>query len=249
MGALRATGGKENQIVTPTSSNPFAGGSTLARAVEQVAEGIVITDREGAILYVNPAFSRMTGYSTEESIGQTLRMLRSGKQDPAYYRDLWSTILSGHTWRGDLINRRKDGSDYIEEMTITPVRDGSGEITNFIAIKQDVTERRSAERAQSFLASIVECSEDAIIGQTLDGIIMSWNPAAERLHGYPADEAIGKPVSMLIPPQQLEYLRANLQTVARGESISSFDSIGLTKKESESRLRSRSRRFSTMPEK
>jgi PAS domain S-box-containing protein len=156
----------------------------LARAVEQVAEGVVITDREGLILYVNPAFSRMSGFTSEEAIGQTPKLVRSGKQDADFYRTLWSTIRSGSIWRGDLVNKRKDGTLYTEEMTITPVLDACGEITHFIAIKQDVTERRAAEEAQRFLASIVETSEHAIIGNSRDGKIMSWNPAAERLYGY-----------------------------------------------------------------
>lgn len=116
-------------------------------AMESAANGIVITDRGGTILWVNPAFTWLTGYTAEEAIGRNPRALKSGKQDPSFYRNLWDTILSGQVWRGEVINRRKNGSLYTEEMSITPVRQDSEhrEITHFIAIKQDVTERKHVE--------------------------------------------------------------------------------------------------------
>ncbi|HMD98708.1 MAG TPA: PAS domain S-box protein [Terriglobia bacterium] len=119
----------------------------LATAIGQIGEAIVITDTSATIQYVNPAFTRITGYSAEEAVGQNTRLLKSDRQDPACYRELWKTILSGQVWQGELINRRKDGTLYTEEMSITPVRDPNGVITNFIAIKQDVTERRATEAA------------------------------------------------------------------------------------------------------
>lgn len=202
---------------------------TLAQAVDQVADSVVITDREGKIEYVNPAFSRMTGYSPEDAIEATPRLVRSGKQDRQFYQNLWSTIRSGRTWRGDLINRRKNGSLYTEEMVITPVRDDSGVITNFIAIKQDITDRRAAEEAQCFLASLLAASADAIVGVTLDGTIMSWNPAAEKLYGFLAKEVIGTPVSAVIPPEHWEHLTANLAKIAEGATLSAFEGSGVTR--------------------
>jgi len=124
---------------------PPANLALLATAFAQISEGVVITDPLGTIQYVNSAFTRMTGYSAEEAVGQNPRLLKSGRQDPAYYQILWDTVLAGETWRGELINRRKDGSLYIDKMTITPVRNASGAITNFIAIKQDMTESRINE--------------------------------------------------------------------------------------------------------
>ncbi|MFQ5593450.1 MAG: PAS domain S-box protein [Anaerolineae bacterium] len=114
-------------------------------ALEAAANAIVITDREGVILWVNPAFSRLTGYSPEEALGQTPRLLKSEEQTPSFYRHLWETIMAGDVWRGQLINRRKDGSLYIDEQTITPLLNGSGEVSHFIAIKQDITDRVEAE--------------------------------------------------------------------------------------------------------
>ena len=189
----------------------------LARAIEQAAEAVVITGVDAKIRYVNPAFTRITGYSPEEAIGQSPRILKSGRQDPAFYKDLWSTILAGGTWHGELINRRRNGGLYREEMTITPVRNAGGAVVSYIAIKQDVTERRAAEDAQRFLASIVESSDDAIIGQTADGAIVTWNRAAEVLFGYGPDEVIGKHISMVVWRDAVDQLREVEERVGRGE--------------------------------
>ncbi|MGB8214980.1 MAG: histidine kinase N-terminal 7TM domain-containing protein, partial [Anaerolineales bacterium] len=114
-------------------------------ALEATENGIVITDRQGKIEWANPAFTRLTGYSREEVAGKNLRFLKSGKQSLEYYQNLWQTVLSGKVWRGELVNRRKDGSEYYEEMTITPLIQPGGFITNFIAIKQDISERKLGE--------------------------------------------------------------------------------------------------------
>jgi diguanylate cyclase (GGDEF)-like protein/PAS domain S-box-containing protein len=114
-------------------------------ALESAANGIVITDRQGRILWTNPAFTRMTGYTADEAIGRKPSLLKSGQHDEQFYRTLWQTVLAGQVWQGETINRRKDGSLYVEEQTIAPVRDESGQITDFVAIKQDVTPRKQAE--------------------------------------------------------------------------------------------------------
>ncbi|MHB8767323.1 MAG: sensor histidine kinase, partial [Deferrisomatales bacterium] len=116
-----------------------------AAALEAAANGIVITDPGGVIRWVNPAFSRLTGYPAAQALGRHTRVLKSGRQDPAYYRELWRTIAAGEVWAGELVNRRADGSEYVEELTITPVRDAEGRVGHFVAVKQDVTERRLAE--------------------------------------------------------------------------------------------------------
>ena len=114
-------------------------------ALEATANAVAITDKAGIVIWVNSAFERLTGYSHEEIVGQSTRLLKSGRNSLALYEEMWRTILGGKIWRGELINRRKDGRLYPEEMTITPVRDGGGEITHFIAIKLDISERRHAE--------------------------------------------------------------------------------------------------------
>jgi len=120
--------------------------SRLATVVEQASETVVITNLDGQILYANSAFERSSGYSVSEAIGQNLRMLKSGQQDRAFYKDLWSTITSGRTWHGVLINKRKDGALYHEEETILPLRDAAGQVVHYAAIKRDVTERVRAAR-------------------------------------------------------------------------------------------------------
>jgi PAS domain S-box-containing protein len=116
-----------------------------ATALEAAANAIVITDARGAIQWVNPAFTRLTGYSAAEALGQNPRVLNSGRHDRAFFTNLWQTVTSGHVWQGEVTNKRKDGSLYQEEMTITPLADAGGKVTRFIAIKQDVTARKNAE--------------------------------------------------------------------------------------------------------
>jgi PAS domain S-box-containing protein len=201
----------------------------LAAAIEQAAEGIVITDTGAGIRYVNPAFTRMTGYSAEEAIGQNPRLLKSGQQNPAYYKDLWETISKGRIWHGELVNRRKNGSLYTEEMTITPVRDDSGAVVNYIAIKQDVTDRRAAEEAGRFLASIVESSSDAIIGTSLDGNVVSWNDGAAAMFGYGTAEVLGKHISMLAAGAHAEELRRVFAGIRNGDGTSQHETVQVRK--------------------
>jgi len=116
-----------------------------ATALESAANAIVLTDCDGKILWINRAFELLTGFPAEEVAGKDMRILNSGTQDAAFFKVMWETILAGRTWHGKMVNARKDGEKYIEEQTITPVRDETGEITHFIAIKQDITDRREAE--------------------------------------------------------------------------------------------------------
>ena len=115
-----------------------------SKALESAANAIVITDRDGTIHWVNPAFTQLTGYTAGDAVGNKPSVLKSGKQDDAFYSELWQTVLAGNVWKGVLTNQRKDGSEYVEEMTITPVR-SQGEITHFIAIKYDITEQRNLQ--------------------------------------------------------------------------------------------------------
>ena len=117
----------------------------LMQSIYAAANSIVITDRNGTIISVNPAFCKVSGYSFEEASGNSPRILKSGKQSPAYYKILWETILSGNVWKGEVINKRKDGTEYMEDMTITPVKNSAGEISHFIAIKEDITERKNLQ--------------------------------------------------------------------------------------------------------
>jgi PAS domain S-box-containing protein len=201
----------------------------LFAAVEQAGDGIVITDTCGEIKYVNPAFTAMTGYSREESVGLHTRALKSGRQPAAYYAELWNTIRSGREWHGDIVNRRKDGTFYDEEMRISPVRGADGEIVSYIAIKRDVTARRAAEETQRLLSAMVESSEDAIIGYNARGIILTWNRGAESILGYSTQEALETHVSMLVPPERAESQRQFTNRVLQGNSVLRHEGFCLRK--------------------
>jgi len=157
----------------------------LATAVEQAAESIVITDPEGIILYVNPAFEFTTGYSRDEVIGQHSRLLNSGKQDSTFYGDLWATIKRGDVWTGHFINRKKDGTVYEEEATISPVRDTSGNITNFVAVKRDVTKEVGLEK------QLIQSQKMEAIGTLAGGIAHDFNNLLTAIVGY-SQLAMGK---------------------------------------------------------
>jgi len=118
-----------------------------ATALRSAANGIVITDRSGTIVWVNPAVCTITGYAADELVGSHTRLLKSGAHGAAFYSDLWQRVTRGETWSGTIVNRRKDGALYYEEQTIAPVEDAHGEVTHFVAIKADVSARRRAEVA------------------------------------------------------------------------------------------------------
>lgn len=120
----------------------------LASAVEQTADTVMITDRTGKIEYVNPAFERTTGYSIQEVLGRTPRLLKSGVQGPEYYRALWNTILGGDSFQGTAVNRKKDGNLYYAEQSITPMTDGEGQISHFVSVLKDMTDRRMLQERE-----------------------------------------------------------------------------------------------------
>ncbi|MFC1746688.1 PAS domain S-box protein, partial [Candidatus Riflebacteria bacterium] len=155
----------------------------LERAVETADNAIVITDVNGIIQWVNPAFSRLTGYQMEEVIGESTNKLKSGTHDDTYYKELWEAVKVGKVWRGEMINKRKDGTLYPEEMTITPVRDAKGRLCSYIAIKQDISQRKSLENSEisiKRLASFPDQNPDPIIQTDLSGKIIYFNPVAGK---------------------------------------------------------------------
>lgn len=123
----------------------------LAHAVEQSLNAIIITDLDANIEYVNPIFTRMTGYEPDEVIGKNPRILRSGKTPRKTYYEMWATLSRGELWRGELINRRKNGAEYIEEIIISPVRQPDGRVTNYLGIKEDITEKKKNEERIDYL--------------------------------------------------------------------------------------------------
>ncbi len=149
----------------------------LAAVVEQTAEAVVMTDTAGNILYVNPAFTRVTGYAQEDVLGQNPRILNSGKQPKEFYRELWETILSGNTWHGHFVNRRKDGSLYEEDAVISPVRDPAGKITYLVAVKRDVTQEVMLE------AQLRQAQKLEAIGRLAGGVAHDFNNLLQAMLG------------------------------------------------------------------
>jgi PAS domain S-box-containing protein len=171
---------------SPTIPSPSSEKTT---ALDTAANGVVITDAKGIILWVNSAFTALTGYSSEEVLHKTPNLLKSGKHDREFYQNLWTTLLAGQTWHGDFTNRRKDGSLYQDEHTITPVRSKEGVITHFIAIMNEVTERKRAEQKLTLLNTGVSSLSDIVMVIQTDSIdepgprIIFVNDAIERLTG------------------------------------------------------------------
>jgi two-component system, cell cycle sensor histidine kinase and response regulator CckA len=150
----------------------------LSRAVEQSADTVMVTDRNGIIEYVNPAFEALTGYTHVEVCGQTPRILKSGQQDPEIYREMWKTVLAGNVYRGILVNRKKNGVFYYVEQSISPVRDGEGEITHFISNGRDLTERLHLE------AELRQAQKMDAIGHLAGGVSHDFNNLLTIITSY-----------------------------------------------------------------
>lgn len=159
-----------------------------AEALNAASNSILIADRNGRIVWSNPAFSNSSGYSAVEALGKSQDWFSSGQQDIRVFAEMWDTISGGDTWYGEIVNRRKDGALYTEEVTVTPVWSRSGEIENFVAIKHDITARKLAEQALSEAESKYRTIfEDAVIGIFQidpEGRPVSINRALAQMHGY-----------------------------------------------------------------
>lgn len=191
-----------------------------AAALEAGSNSVVVTDPAGTVIWVNSAFTRVTGYAAEEVIGRTPRLWSSATHPQEFYKQLWDTILAGRAWHGKIVNRRKDGNLYSEEMTILPVLSESGKILNFVSIKQDVTEherdtellRRSEERYRRLIANLPDVtwtsSED---GQTT---YISLN--VESVYGYTAEEICARGAGLWfgrVHPEDLERVSQGFQNL------------------------------------
>jgi PAS domain S-box-containing protein len=177
-------------------------------ALDAAANSIIITSRTGEIEWVNEAFTRLTGFERNEAIGQNPKLLRSGVHDREFYRCMWETVLAGNAWQGTLTNRRKDGTLYDEEMTITPVRGRNGEVEHFIGIKQDVTERRKLEQ------QLLRAQRTQSIGLLAGGV-------AHDLNNVLAPVLMSLPLlrGNLLPEQRDHILDMLEQSVKRGANI------------------------------
>ena len=150
----------------------------LSRAVQQSPVSVVITDHEGEVEYVNPRFTEMTGFSRDEVMGQNLRILKSGRMLPELYQQLWDTINAGQIWQGELLNRKKQGGTYWEQATISPIRDNNGQITHFLAIKEDITEQKLLRE------QLIQSQKMESVGQLAGGLAHDFNNLLGIIGGY-----------------------------------------------------------------
>ncbi|WP_415881757.1 diguanylate cyclase domain-containing protein [Neptuniibacter sp. QD72_48] len=164
----------------------------LSQAVEQSPVAVVMTDSDGVITYANPCFYRTSGYSKEEVIGQNPKFLQSGETDKEDYIDLWQTITSGKSWKGELCNRRKDGSLYWDKTSISPVSSENGEVTHYISVKEDVTAYKKIEERMRVATTVFDAASEAIMVTDLNGAITMVNPAFYEITGYQSKEVLGQ---------------------------------------------------------
>jgi two-component system, cell cycle sensor histidine kinase and response regulator CckA len=195
----------------------------LSMAVDQSPAAVIITDTSGIIEYVNRRFEQVTGYSAKEAIGSTPRILRSGEMAPAIYQELWLALRSGQVWHGDLVNRKKSGEEYCDSVSISPMFDESGVVTHFLAIQEDVTERRATEAAlrerEERFRQLAENIEEVVFvvdAQFRETLYIS--PAYEKIWGRSCRSLYDNPRSFLDPvaPEDQELLRQNIATCQRG---------------------------------
>jgi PAS domain S-box-containing protein len=170
----------------------------LTTAIEQAAESAVITDAQGIILHVNPAFEQITGYNWDEAVGQSMRILKSGKHDAAFYRDLWATISAAGVWHGRIVNKKKNGTLYTVDTTISPVRDENGDIVNYVSLQRDVTSDLQLEEQYR------QAQKMEAIGRLTAGIAHDFNNLLTAINGFaelaqfrllpddPVQELVGK---------------------------------------------------------
>jgi PAS domain S-box-containing protein len=200
-------------------------GRKLSTVVEQSPVSVIITDTEGTIEYVNPKFEETTGYRQDEAVGQNPRMVKSGEMAPEIYDDLWSTILAGGEWKGELHNKRKDGALFWEHVTISPIRQ-DGRITHFVALKEDITERKSMQAAlhdsEALQHSLMEhLPVGLVIIDTASRVIESVNPAAAELFGAPIDHIVGRRCHNFLCPANED----SCPIMDQGQSVDNSDRI------------------------
>jgi PAS domain S-box-containing protein len=197
----------------------------LARIIESSDDAIVSKDLNGIITSWNRAAERMFGYTADEAVGQSIRMIipmdRQSEEDMVLSR-----IRSGlSVTHFETIRRRKDGSLLPISLTVSPIFDDTGRVVGASKIARDITERTQAAIARRRLAAIVESSDDAIVTKDLDGIITSWNRSAERIFGYTAEEAIGRSIRMLIPAELQSEEDMVLARIRAGDKIDHYETV------------------------
>ena len=195
----------------------------LSSAVEQSPVSVIITNREGAIEYVNPKFCEVTGYTMAEVLGQNPRILKSDEMTPETYRQLWAALAAGKEWRGEFLNRKKNGELYWESASISPIVNEAGVTTHFLAVKEDITERKQAEKAlreaKEQLQYILDNTHDVIFRIDLMGNYIYSNAAAAELTGYPLSRLLQMNMLQLVAPEYHAAVSERLQMRRTGAEL------------------------------
>jgi PAS domain S-box-containing protein len=196
----------------------------LHRAVEQSPISIVITDREGSIEYVNRQFSLVTGYSFGEAIGKNPRILKSGEMSSSEYAALWKSITTGHEWRGELHNKKKSGELYWEQAAIAPIKNENGDVSHFLAIKEDITERKrieeAARKSELQFRLVWERSDDGMRLIDAQGIVVRVNAAFCQMMEKSRDEIEGQPFTVVYADAQQAHILLQHQERFASRTIS-----------------------------
>jgi PAS domain S-box-containing protein len=206
----------------------------LRITLTSIGDAVISTDVEGRVTFMNGVAEALTGWPKEEAIGRLLlevfnivnERTRKPVENPALRALQGGTIvgLANHT-----VLIARDGTERPIDDSAAPMRDESGALLGAVLVFRDITARTRAEETQAFLAAIVESSDDAIVSKTLDGIIRSWNAGAERLFGYPAEEAVGQSITLIIPPERQDEEHEILARIRSGERVEHYETVRVSK--------------------
>ena len=208
--------------------------SPLENILSSIGDGIIATDEQGRVIFINPVAQELTGWSSHEAHGESLENVfqivnedtRKPVDNPALRAIREGTVfgLANHT-----VLLTKDGTERPIDDSGSPIKNASGAVIGAVLIFRDISRRRKTEKERGLLAAIVDSSEDAIVSKTLDGLIDSWNKSAERLFEYTAAEAVGRPITIIIPPDRLDEEKEILQRLRRGDRIERLETVRITK--------------------
>lgn len=191
----------------------------LTRAIEQSPVSVIMTDKEGNIEYVNKAFTKISGYTRKEVMGQNPRIWKSDFHSKEYYKEMWVNIIKGNDWEGEFLNKKKNGELYWENIIISPLYNNEGAITNFIAVKEDITARKKSEDEIKFQARLLKAVGQAVIATNDKGSITYWNHAAEKIYGWLYNEVLDKNLLDVTNSEEMKRLSNDIEdNILRGRN-------------------------------